>query len=127
MKILSTIFIGVLAISVVAGYQDTDLRTLLNELKQRADSRDAAAIDTNKRDNEGNEKRFISVSHSQACFSDLNTYRKPGICPTRRSEDIQQLGMQGALAFLKREMVKRDLFHECCVETCDTEEIKETC
>ncbi|XP_072041537.1 uncharacterized protein [Amphiura filiformis] len=114
MKILSAIFIGVLAFVVVAGYQETDLRTLLDALKQREDSGDAPAINTNK-------KGWTDAR--DGCEANLNV-KVSQLC---RREDIQQLDTPDAFAFLKRELVQRDLYHECCVEQCDAEEIEETC
>ncbi|XP_072023875.1 uncharacterized protein [Amphiura filiformis] len=133
MKILSTILIGVLAVSMVTSYPDTYLRTLLDALDQIVDS-DATSKKTNERapDADAMKRGEYDWSGTKTlCGGTLQTY-KGNICGKREAKD--------ALAFLETDdrqtdadplgiwaLISTTLNEECCGEACYREEIAETC
>ncbi|XP_072023873.1 uncharacterized protein [Amphiura filiformis] len=137
MKILSTILIGVLAVSMVTSYPDTYLRTLLDALDQIVDS-DATSKKTNERAPDADAMKrgeFAWSGTKTLCGGTLQTY-KGNICWGKREA-------KDALAFLKTDetpnrqiptldqfityAISTTLSEECCGEACSREEIAETC
>ncbi|XP_072023877.1 uncharacterized protein [Amphiura filiformis] len=133
MKILSTILIGVLAVSMVTSYPDTYLRTLLDALDQIVDS-DATSKKTNERAPDAYAMKRGEYDWSGTktlCGSTLQTF-KGNICGRKREA-------KDALAFLETDDRQTDpillalaltsttLNEECCGEACYREEIAETC
>ncbi|XP_072023874.1 uncharacterized protein [Amphiura filiformis] len=135
MKILSTILIGVLAVSMVTSYPDTYLRTLLDALDQIVDS-DATSKKTNERAPDAYAMKRGEYNWSGTktlCGGTLQTY-KGNICWGKREAkdalaflETDDRQMDPLSTFISLALISTTLNEECCGEACYREEIAETC
>ncbi|XP_072047530.1 uncharacterized protein [Amphiura filiformis] len=139
MKILSTVLLVSLAISMVACFPDNYLRTLLDALEKIADS-DATAKRGLYDDEDLVRKPGVFdwedwSGNKNICGRHNQNQYYSGVCQqyegTGKRRDIpQQLDTPDALGFLQAEK-RKDVFEsineECCAEQCSKHEIQELC